>query len=669
MAYIQIDTLTGGSGTYQASTTYYNTQAGALTGAFATITLSTQYLSVPNGTWWVAMRDANNIGNVIAKSIVVSCTTTTTTTFISPYTINYLSSGNATLGSNPSTMSYTVPSNTNILVLQITESDTSYSTRSGGAPSWNGIPMIEVDYGTSYRSETWYLTHPSTGTLSVSIPNTSLTPLAISLSSYSSAGAMTNIWYFTSSNTTSTSISMAVAEQASTDNLTLHTCAIKPSTTALLTTGTFTYSDNALSYGINSNPNGFLMQYRTYYSLVTTPSPMTLNINTTKTTDNSMSTFISVAPSIPVFNSSLSFPGPDTNTSVTVTSILTTDGGSVITARGICYAVYPTVPTIASSKVAISNFIGTYITNITGLTQNTNYYFVGYATNSLGTAYTGAIAHSTTNIIITTTTTTLPITTTTTTRPITTTTTTSPITTTTTTLAIFAPTVTTGTAGTITFNSVIVSNNQSINNGSTITSYGVVFSNYNSSPTLSDSWVGNAGDPGSGLWNIGTGIGLTPSTFYYIRAFATNGVGTSYGSVITFTTLASTTTTTTITTILTVTVNVYLSYSGSLPPDVRIYYIVNGGGWSANWNVSQASLVSTCTTPQYISSINVTPSSFVYFAVRDSSGNSDYRFSADTVTCSNNFNYCGERLSWSTGNIVGNLNVYIVVGPGPTFTC
>ena len=77
---VTINSFSGGSGTYQASDVVYTSQVNAYTGNFVSATAPTNYNGVADGTWWIALRDANNTGNSIAKSIVVSCATTTTST-------------------------------------------------------------------------------------------------------------------------------------------------------------------------------------------------------------------------------------------------------------------------------------------------------------------------------------------------------------------------------------------------------------------------------------------------------------------------------------------------------------------------------------------------------------------------------------------------------------
>lgn len=65
---------------------------------------------------------------------------------------------------------------------------------------------------------------------------------------------------------------------------------------------------------------------------------------------------------------------------------VTSDGGSAITSRGVCWSLTAN-PTISGSKTSDGTGTGSFISNITGLTANTTYHVRAYATNSTGTAY------------------------------------------------------------------------------------------------------------------------------------------------------------------------------------------------------------------------------------------------------------------------------------------
>jgi hypothetical protein len=84
---ITVNGLSGGLGTYEITTNLYSTSGDALAATvWESITTSKDYTSVSDGTYYVAVRDAGNIENIIVKSVVVACTTTTTTTTQPPTT-------------------------------------------------------------------------------------------------------------------------------------------------------------------------------------------------------------------------------------------------------------------------------------------------------------------------------------------------------------------------------------------------------------------------------------------------------------------------------------------------------------------------------------------------------------------------------------------------------
>jgi len=65
---------------------------------------------------------------------------------------------------------------------------------------------------------------------------------------------------------------------------------------------------------------------------------------------------------------------------------VTSNGGSTITARGVCWSTSPT-PTTSDSKTADSPGSGNYPSTLSNLTPSTTYYVRAYATNTIGTAY------------------------------------------------------------------------------------------------------------------------------------------------------------------------------------------------------------------------------------------------------------------------------------------
>lgn len=71
------------------------------------------------------------------------------------------------------------------------------------------------------------------------------------------------------------------------------------------------------------------------------------------------------------------------------------DGGSPITARGVCWSTSQN-PTINASKTTDGSGTGNFSSIISGLLPNTTYYVRAYATNSTGTAYGNQISFTTT---------------------------------------------------------------------------------------------------------------------------------------------------------------------------------------------------------------------------------------------------------------------------------
>ena len=79
--------------------------------------------------------------------------------------------------------------------------------------------------------------------------------------------------------------------------------------------------------------------------------------------------------------------------------IVTSDGGSPVTARGVCWSFAPD-PTTANNKTTDGSGTGIFSSNLTGLTANTMYYVRAYATNSTGTSYGNQLSFNTTPFYI-----------------------------------------------------------------------------------------------------------------------------------------------------------------------------------------------------------------------------------------------------------------------------
>ena len=85
-----------------------------------------------------------------------------------------------------------------------------------------------------------------------------------------------------------------------------------------------------------------------------------------------------------------------TTTSATCGGNVISDGGTTVTARGVCWSTSQN-PTVSNSHTTNGSGTGSFISSLTGLTANTTYYVRAYATNSAGTAYGNEVSFTTTN--------------------------------------------------------------------------------------------------------------------------------------------------------------------------------------------------------------------------------------------------------------------------------
>ncbi|MCQ2272204.1 MAG: hypothetical protein MJZ72_05395 [Bacteroidales bacterium] len=246
---------------------------------------------------------------------------------------------------------------------------------------------------------------------------------------------------------------------------------------------------------------------------------------------------------------------------------VTSDGGSSVTARGVCWSTSHN-PTISNSHTSNGTGIGNFASNLTGLIPNTTYYVRAYATNSVGTAYgeertftttcnsvtiyitgstTISYGNSTTltasgasNYIwddgSTTIGTSASVTvdpTSTTAYTVTGTNTYGCTGTSSVTVTVYTqPTVITNNVANITTTTASCGGNVTSDGGSSVTARGVCWSTSHN-PTISNSHTSNGTGTGSFTSNL---TGLSLNTTYYLRAYATNSVGTAYGEERTFTT-------------------------------------------------------------------------------------------------------------------------------------
>ena len=183
-----------------------------------------------------------------------------------------------------------------------------------------------------------------------------------------------------------------------------------------------------------------------------------------------------------------------TSSSATGGGNVTNNGGSVLTSKGVVWSTIAN-PTIAlSTKTNDGKAIGSFSSSINGLLEGTTYYVRAYASNSSGTSYGQEVVFKSLSNL---------------------------------------PTVTTTAVSAITASTVITGGNVLNNGNSAIIARGVVWST-STNPTIALSTKTIDGSS-TGIFTSNV-ISLNSNTTYYLRAYATNSSGTSYGVELTFTT-------------------------------------------------------------------------------------------------------------------------------------
>jgi len=91
-------------------------------------------------------------------------------------------------------------------------------------------------------------------------------------------------------------------------------------------------------------------------------------------------------------------PTEITHNTATCGGTITSDAGSDVTARGVCWSTSPN-PTIVDNKTLDAAGTGIFTSAITGLSPSTTYYVRAYATNKGGTAYGSQLSFTTLTIV------------------------------------------------------------------------------------------------------------------------------------------------------------------------------------------------------------------------------------------------------------------------------
>ena len=292
-------------------------------------------------------------------------------------------------------------------------------------------------------------------------------------------------------------------------------------------TGNFT----STIYGLNSNTSYYIKAYAR---------------SGQKTEYGSLQTIKTVASQVVIPTLSTTTASSIASTSATSGGNITSNGGATVTASGVCWSTTTGPTTALSTKTTDGSVTGSFTSSITGLTANTTYYVKAYATNSVGTAYGTQVSFTTSAAV--------------------------PV----------VPTLTTTAASSITQTTATSGGNISSDGGATVTARGVCWST-SANPTTALTTKTSDGT-GTGAFTSSL-TGLTANTTYYVRAYATNSIGTAYGTQVSFTTapvapVVPTLSTTTASSITTSTA----SSGGNITSDGGASVTVRGICWSTSAN-------------------------------------------------------------------------------------
>lgn len=208
-----------------------------------------------------------------------------------------------------------------------------------------------------------------------------------------------------------------------------------------------------------------------------------------------------IDPNIPTVIDSAILPVLTTNAVINVSTTtassggnITADGGFPVIARGIVWSTTQN-PTIANSKTTNGTGVGNFVSSITNLTNATIYYIRAYATNANGTTYGNQVTFTTISVLN-------------------------------------FPSLTTIASSYLGANVATSGGNIASDGGFPITARGVAYSQA-PNPTIANQKTVD----GTGSGNFSSSlVSLISNTTYYLRAYATNSVGTSYGNEVTIST-------------------------------------------------------------------------------------------------------------------------------------
>ena len=256
------------------------------------------------------------------------------------------------------------------------------------------------------------------------------------------------------------------------------------------TSSLFNVGQTIVSGGFTSNGTitvSGLSPNTTYYTAIRLSNNCGVGMNYSINRQVTTSEEIVIPPSITTYTAN-----SITENSATVGVYVSNEGSESVTSKGSCWSTSPT-PTLSDSYNTYSGGLGTVITSLTGLVQNTTYYVRGYAITSDGATYGNQISFTTTS---------------------------------------------SSSLASVVINSISVDDecSNTVNcqvaddGGENVTIRGICWST-SINPTVSNPHTPSGG--GVGIYSIPVSCLLNGT--YYIRAYAINSNGTSYSANTTFT--------------------------------------------------------------------------------------------------------------------------------------
>ena len=189
-----------------------------------------------------------------------------------------------------------------------------------------------------------------------------------------------------------------------------------------------------------------------------------------------------------------------TETTAVAGGNVTSDGNASVTERGVVYSTNPNpvITNLYNTIKPCGSGTGSFTCDLTNLQPNTTYYVRAYATNEKGTAYGEEVSFTTNKNIV-------------------------------------LPSLTTNIITQITETTAVAGGNVTSDGNASVTERGIVYST-NPNPVITNLY--NTIKPcGSGTGSFTCELtNLQPNTTYYVRAYATNSMGTAYGEEVSFTT-------------------------------------------------------------------------------------------------------------------------------------